>query len=200
VATGDLMALRTGVHFGGIRAINNFGFVSLTDDDTWMGRVADVWIESVAPFFVAPLSSDCEHDQLEIHSVYPDDFTVVFRDDLGSVPGGLTGAPVPGQVAAKITWYVDGSHRSQRGRSYIWGVPNDNIVGARRLDGDLDTLLRAFADTMLATWGPGGTESTAQFVILSRQLDNAPRAHPVGNPVIEYNVPNILGSQRGRLL
>jgi hypothetical protein len=200
VAVGDIVQLRTEVSFGQILSINSFHFVAKTSTPTWADRIADKWIDDVAPFFTAMLSPDCEHVQLELHDVIGSEHHRNFIDIIPPVAGGLGGAALPGQVAAKVTWYVAGSHRSQRGRTFIGGIAADQIDSSRRINGAVDSFLRAWADTMMSLWGPDGTESGAQFVILSRQLDGAPRVPLVGNPVIEYNVPSILGTQRRRLL
>jgi len=200
LAIGDIVQLRTEVAFGQILSLSAFHFVALTNTATWADRIADKWVDDVATFFTAMLSPDCSHGQVELHDVIGNEHHRTFIDIIPPVMGGLGGAAAPGQVAAKVTWYPGGSHRSQRGRTFLGGVAADQIENARRINGDVDTLIRAWADTMLSLWGPSGTESGAQLVILSRQIDGAPRSPVVGLPVLEYNVPSIIGTQRRRLL
>jgi hypothetical protein len=200
MAVGDIVELRTEINFGQILSINNFHFRAKTSTPTWADRIADKWIDDVAVFFTAFLSPDCTHTQVELHDVIGSEHHRTFIDIIPPIAGGLGGAACPGQVAAKITWYPDGSHRSQRGRTFLGGVAADQIDSARRINGAVDSFIRAWADTLLGLWGPSGTESGAEFVILSRQLNGAPRSPVVGLPVLEYNVPSILGTQRRRLL
>ena len=200
MSVGDIMTLRTKVAYGNILAISNLCFVSTSEDPTWDERVGDVFVEDIAPFYMAMCSPDASFIQYDIHTIvglHPDHDHI---DVDPPVAGGLGGAAAPGQVAAKITWYPEGMHRSQRGRTYIGGVANDQIADHRRLSDDVITLLNAFAAEMLATWGIDGTESTARFSILSTVLDGAPRAVPVGLPVIEWNPVSVIGTQRRRLL
>lgn len=197
---GDIVAIRMETAFGAIDSVNNFCYLSVTDDPTWDERIVDVWIDSVLPFYVAMLSPDASVFQFEVHAI---NYTLTgpfFRDVVPAQVGGFGGTAAPGQVAAKVTWYPDGSHRSQRGRTFIGGIGIESIFGARRLTDDFTTLCRAWAETMMATWGPDGTEGTARFSILSRQIDGAPRAEPVALPVVAYSLPNIIGTQRRRLL
>lgn len=200
MAIGDIVQLRTEVAFGQILSLNQFHFQSLTAVTTWADRIADKWIDDVAPFFTAMLSPDCSHNQLELHDVIGSEHHRTFIDIIPPVMGGLGGAAAPGQVAGKVTWYPSGSHRSQRGRTFIGGIASDQIENARRINSAVDSFMRAWADTMLSLWGPSGTEAGARFVVLSRTLDGVPRSPLVGLPVMEYNVPNIIGTQRRRLL
>lgn len=200
MAVGDIVQLRTEVSFGQILSLNSFHFQAQVSTPTWADRIADKWIDDVAPFFAAPLSPDCSHNQLELHDVIGSEHHRNFIDIIPPALGGLGGAAAPGQVAAKVTWYPEGSHRSQRGRTFLGGVAADQIEGARRINSAVDTLLRAWADTVLSLWGPDGTEAGARLVILSRTLDGVERVPVVGLPVIEYNVPSIIGTQRRRLL
>lgn len=200
MAIGDIIQLRTEVAFGQIRCISNFTFAALTSTPTWADRVADKWIDDVADFYVAMLSPDCVHDQIELHDIVGSDPHRFFIDIVPPKLGGLGGIACPGQVCAKVTWYPEGSHRSQRGRTYLGGIAADQVEQQRRLKEGPDTLIRAWADTLMGLWGPDGTESGARFCILSRQLNGLPRVPPVANPVMEYSVPNILGTQRHRLL
>lgn len=197
---GDITVIRMETSFGQIDAISNFCYLALTDDPTWDGRIVDVWIASVLPYYVAMLSPGAEVAQFEIHPIKPASDIVVFRDVDPPQVGGFGGDPAPGQVAAKVTWYPDGSHRSQRGRTFIGGLAGDSIRESRRITDDFDTLARAWASQMMYQWGPDGVEGTARFSILSRFIDGAPRSEPVALPVMEWNVPNIIGTQRRRLL
>ena len=200
MAEGDITTIRIETDFGNIGAISNFCYLSLTDDPTWDGRIVDVWIDTVLPFYVAMLSPDCSVPQFEIHPIKPASDLVIFRDVIPPQVGGWGNEAAPGQVAAKVTWYVDGSHRSQRGRTFIGGLSNDSIFNQRRLTDDFTALCSAWAEMMMATWGPDGTESTARFCVLSRFLNGALRSEPVALPVVAWAIPNIIGTQRRRLL
>lgn len=200
MATGDITSIRLESDFGQIGSVNYFCYLSLTDDPTWEGRIVDQWIDEVLPFFCAMLSPDVVVSQMEIHPIIPVGGSIVFRNVIPNQVGGLGGAAASGQVAAKVTWYPDGSHRSQRGRTFIGGVANDMLDSSRRVGGDLDTTMRAWASKMMELWGPDGTEGTARFSILSRSIDGALRPVPVALPVMAWAVQSILGSQRRRLL
>lgn len=200
MTVGDITTIRLDTEYGNIGAISNFCYLSLTSDPTWEGRIVDVWIADVLPYFVAMLSPDCSVSQIEIHPIIPSTGPTVFRDVVPAQVGGFGNEAAPGQVAAKVTWYPDGSHRSQRGRTFIGGLSNDSIFLQRRLTGDFITLCSAWATAMMAFWGPDGTEATARFSILSRFIDGAARSAPVALPVVEWAIPEIIGTQRRRLL
>lgn len=199
MAVGDITTIRLETDFGFVGAISNFAYVATTSNPTWEGRIVDVWIADVLPFYMAMLSPECVVSQIEIHPILPVGGHTVFRSVVPNQVGSLGTDATAGQVAAKVTWYPDGSHRSQRGRTYIGGIANDQIVGHRITSDDFDTLARAWASTMLAKWGEGGDEATARFGILSRFLDGAERASPVVLPVVRFDLPRILGTQRRRL-
>jgi len=200
LATGDITTIRMETSFGQIDAISNFCYQALTDDPTWEGRIVDVWIDTVLPFYVAMLSPDASVAQFEIHPVLPDTGIVVFRDVTPPQVGGFGNEAAPGQVAAKVTWYPDGSHRSQRGRTFIGGLANDSIESSRRVTSGFTDLASAWAEQMMTQWGPDGLEATARFSILSRFIDGGLRSVPVALPVMEWAVPSIIGTQRRRLL
>jgi len=200
VTAGDITSIRVETDFGQIGSVNYFCYLSLTDDPTWDGRIVDQWIDEVLPFWCAMLSPACVVSQLEIHPIKPASGHIIFRNVIPNQVGGLGGDPAPGQVAAKVTWYPEGSHRSQRGRTFIGGMANDKLDSSRRVGGDLDTTMRAWASKMMELWGPDGTEGTARFCILSRHIDGTARSEPVALPVMAWAVQSILGSQRRRLL
>ena len=200
MATGDITSIRVESDFGQIGSVNYFCYLSLTDDPTWAGRIVDQWIDEVLPFWCAMLSPDAVVSQLEIHPVLPAGGSIIFRNVVPPQLGGLGTGAAAGQVAAKVSWYPDGSHRSQRGRTFIGGIANDMLDSSRRVGGDLDTAMRAWASKMMELWGPDGTEGTARFSILSRYIDGGTRSLPVALPVMAWAVQSILGSQRRRLL
>lgn len=199
MAEGDIVVIRMETAFGQCLALSNFCYVATTSDPTWDERIVDVWIDSVLPFYVAMLSPDASVSQFEVHAINYDLTGEFFRDVDPPQVGGYGGVAAAGQVAAKVTWYPEGSHRSQRGRTFIGGLAYDSIESARRITGGFYDLCAAWAATMMATWGPDGSEGTARFAILSRQIDGAPRAEPVALPVMEWAIPSVLGTQRNRL-
>ena len=192
---GDITVIRMETQFGQILALSNFCYLALTDNPTWDDRIIDVWIDSVLPYYVAMLSPGAEVTQFEIHPINYEHSGSVFRDVVPPQVGGYGSDPAPGQVAAKVSWYPDGSHRSQRGRTFIGGLAGDSIENSRRITGGFYDLCAAWAEQMMYQWGPDGVEGTARFSILSRFLDGSTRADPVALPVMEWNVPSIIGTQ-----
>lgn len=112
-----------------------------------------------------------------------------------SIPGAQTGANVPQNVAAVISFITGQRGRSYRGRNYIPGIP----VDAQPTTG---VMTSTFANGILTAYaGLADVESATGLThaVLSRFHNKAPRTTGVATPVTGYVVNFNLDSQRRRL-
>jgi hypothetical protein len=199
MASGDIAQLVIHTAYGFGNAANAFRFVSLTDDPTWRGRLSDAWLEFVLPYWVACLASDAHVVEVEVDDIYPGTDE---GPDIFSIPsnvGAFSAVSCPLQVCTLLTWYSGDDSRPTHGRTYLPAVPIDQVVGGRFCSTDVFNAINTFGGVMLDLWGPGGSEATAQFGILRRQLDNAPVFPPVIVPITDWGANRLLATQRRRL-
>lgn len=115
-------------------------------------------------------------------------------------PADTTGesAPptLPGNVCVSISFRTAGRGRSSRGRNYVSGLPDSQVVG-NDITGDYrDQLASVYAGLLDGDFLPTGVT----WVVVSRYHNNAPRATGITAPITSVTiVDTALDSQRRRL-
>lgn len=101
----------------------------------------------------------------------------------------------PGNVAFGVTHRTAARGRSFRGRTYICGIPADQVSQSRVSDGFLSVAVSSFNALRNAA-----IDANIPFVIVSRYANKAPRAAGVATLVTaSVAVDNVVDSQRRRL-
>lgn len=200
-AAGDLMEATFAWHMGAaLFAQTQLGFKAVDGSGSWEGLALSLKNELVKATSGGLLYQHHDVvtiDSVTIHDVKPAThapYTLTFTPVAGSI-GGIDTCPP--QDAAVITWRTDGLGRAYRGRSYIPYIP-ESMQSLGTLAGAFTTALTAFADNVMAFYGPGGTYASFEFVVISRYLNKVKRVTPVGTPVTSYTVRPTVFTQRRR--
>lgn len=119
------------------------------------------------------------------------------RYDLSEpLPGEDAAGALPAQVAVCVTKRTGFTGRSQRGRLYVWGIPDDDLLDERHINSALVTAYQDAFDALLAAmsgsgWGLG---------VLSYQHNLLPRTTAQFLLIDHFQVrDNRLDTQRHRL-
>lgn len=200
MAIGDLAELRVFTIYNSFVARCTWGFRAITSDPLWRENIADEWIDALAPTFYEPLAEDTQLLEVVVVDVLPGTAPNFTATPISPIHGGgpLDQQPLPVKVAAVITWYSALQGRSNRGRSYVFGLPQEASHNAEFIESGYVDLLTAFAGDMLGQWGPAGSSDQAELVVISRQENLVVRPEPVGVPILDFAVRDVLHSQRRR--
>lgn len=95
-----------------------------------------------------------------------------------------------------LKWTSSVSGRSYRGRSYLTGWPSAEAVAGAWLSTPI-AAVNAFKTQMLAVFGPSGSDTNWQFVVISRFFNNAPRIPPIGTAIVA-GLPDLTIRQQRR--
>lgn len=110
-------------------------------------------------------------------------------------PGGtVAGAATAANAAAVISWRTANTGRSFRGRTFIGGLANANLVTAQTLDSTMVTALGAAAASLIDTLEAIG----ATLVVVSRFTAGVLRVTALATEIISIIVDNKVDSQRRR--
>lgn len=117
----------------------------------------------------------------------------------GPIAGGdASSEELPPQVTAVVTWRTALAGRSYRGRTFLPTTAEQNqdsgVLGATYTG-----YVNAFITQMLAVFGPTGSDTNWQFVVISRFNNGSPRATPIGTPVTSGLLRPRLYTQRRRV-
>lgn len=121
--------------------------------------------------------------------------TVSYTTDL-PITGTVTGDLMPGNVSLAVSFRTSGRGRSSRGRNYLTGFVESQVVGDVINAGNTDPYQAAYeemvgAGTLVAGW---------QWVVVSRFFNNAPRTAGLSQPVTAVVVVDpFVDSMRSRL-
>lgn len=108
--------------------------------------------------------------------------------------GGAVSPTLPGNVCLTVKFNTEFRGRSGRGRNYISGIPEGDVIGNAVTQLFNDALLAAY-DTIPVTINEG------THVVTSFFLDGVARPQGFVQPVISYNiVDRAVDSQRRRLI
>lgn len=112
-----------------------------------------------------------------------------------SFAGGLTNPSLPNSVSLAVSFRTAGRGRSSRGRNYVVGLTESQVVGNEVVGTAVDALIDAY-EVLLGLALP----NTAEWVVVSRFTNNAPRASGVTAPVTDVVVVDpVVDSMRRRL-
>lgn len=136
---------------------------------------------------------------LDVRDVVPGTgaaYTYTYTRVAGANAANPVCAPV---MAAVIKWSTGLAGRSYRGRTYNTGFL-ETEQSAGLWDSSPVSENQAFADNMVATFGPAGTDPNWQFVVISRWLNKVERAQPVGTTILAGTARNVVYTQRRRII
>lgn len=120
---------------------------------------------------------------------------VSLRAPFATPQGASSIFAAPGNVAFTITHRTANRGRSYRGRSYMLGIPADQIGAGLLSTGARDAYVSAFNTLRLEAASDGNP-----FVIASRYANGSPRTTGVATPVTQCEaVDLVVDSQRRRL-
>jgi hypothetical protein len=116
------------------------------------------------------------------------------------VPGAQGVITAPALVAGIITWRTGLRGRRYRGRTYVGGVGNSDIVNGRLAPSVVTGRWKAFGDAIMARWGAGGTNLDMRFGVWSRVLGNQKPPHDKAGltTISSYTIQDRLGSMGTR--
>lgn len=110
--------------------------------------------------------------------------------------GGEAGASSPGNVCLTISFRTSGRGRSSRGRNYVSGIAEANIVG-NDVTGSYATVASGVYSALLT---PGTLPADVVWVVVSRFTAGAPRVTGLAQPILSAIITdNAIDSQRRRL-
>jgi len=112
-----------------------------------------------------------------------------------SYAGGLTGPTLPNSVSLAVSFRTAGRGRSSRGRNFAVGLTESQVVGNEVVGTAIDALIDAY-EVLLNLPLP----NTAEWVVVSRFTNGAPRASGVAAPVTDVVIVDpVVDTQRRRL-
>lgn len=197
MAVGDLATLK--LFIIGPQALSEcgLGFQSKTAASNWRDLLATDFRTAIVPTWMACLGFNVACREITVADVVPGTGLDIIHV-LSPEPHGTGGTfEAPPQLAYLISWYSDFSGRSKRGRNYLYGLPSDQIHQAE-WDSDANTAVGSLVAAIMGRYGPAGTSSLAQFVIVSRVVDGAPLAVPEAVPVTTPSYSSVIRTQRRR--
>ena len=182
------------------RYINTFGFKALTSGATRAGLATafhDAVVKTADGGIFRLLSQHVSSAELEVIDVVPKTGATVISTYTRVAGANTSGDMLPPQDAMVVSWRTGLAGRSFRGRTYLVGLDETNQNHGRIASGMM-TLIAAFVTQMLAVFGPSGSNTDWQFVVISRFNAKVKRATPIGTPVTDATTSDILRSQRRR--
>lgn len=111
------------------------------------------------------------------------------------IAGLVGGNPTPNNATIALTHYTGKRGRSYRGRNYLPGIPQAEVMAATTFNSGLATFLVSKFVTLNALAAAGGWTHS----VLSRYLNKAARTTGVATPITAYGADAWIDSQRRRL-
>lgn len=109
-------------------------------------------------------------------------------------PGARTGSVLPGNVTMCVTFVTAQRGRSFRGRNYVVGLNETDVVGNNVDGGTVDGYIGYYEDLQEAISTLGW-----QMVVVSRYSNNAPRNPGISVGITSFKADEYVDSQRRRL-
>jgi hypothetical protein len=162
------------------------------EDLTALGNaVITWWADNMAPL----ISSAVTFVLVRATDLTTDTSASVVVPPAVALAGGNSGAPGPNNSAFVLKFNTAGRGRSSRGRNYV--------LGFSELDVTISHISSVLADQFKAAYTDLFSVATEQGVVwsvVSRFLDNAPRAEGISIPILSVNYTDlVVDSQRRRL-
>lgn len=127
----------------------------------------DFW-NYVGPLIRLTASQNIQFTKVTCSTHYPSgtNYTGVY-DIVPPSPGLSTEDQVPQNAAEVVSWRTGYQGRSYRGRSFMYGVPEGELLGSTIIAAQLTRLIAAFANVAAFS---GSAATALRFVIASRKL------------------------------
>lgn len=140
------------------------------------------------------------NQQVDAYPVIP--FGVSPATVLPTTPGGsINTDAMPPQVAFILRLKSDSTSRHMNGRIYIAAPGVGSLDAGGHLEVDEMTRLTTLANSMLAIWGPSGTQDYELGVWSRSVAGPAPSFNPAAfTPITHIFIPNVLYTQRRRTM
>lgn len=199
MSVGDLAEIRIVFGHDQWRAVVTLSFRALSDDEAWREVLAEEWVSLLGPSWMQALSEQVFVDHLQVDDVVPGGSEPFILPLDGSLRGIQPGDPVPHQVAALVRWYTDTDSRNSRGRSYIYGMPKDDVLAANFWNFGGQNRFQALADATFTAFGPDGVSTGGRLVVISRWLGKVRREVPVSFDITGLEAQHMIATQRRRV-
>ena len=155
------------------------------------GALQDWWEANYAPF----ASFTLELREIYITDLTASDAAAVTVAPAVPIPGLNANESLPNNVSAVISFRTSQRGRSFRGRNYICGLTDDQVVNNNVISSAADAIVAAYV-----ALGAVAIANSVDHVVVSRQANNAPRVTGVATPITAYLMTDTtVDSQRRRL-
>lgn len=171
-------------------------FVMAGSSPTLKQQLMTEWYDNALPLVLPAMADTWSLDRLYCQDVAPG--TAADLDWSGTInaTGGSFADPLPGQVAAILTWYSVLQGRSYRGRTY-WPGLSTAAVQSGILKPTVSAIFGAYGDYMMTHFGPDATLPYAVLGTITRQHDGVATV-PELIPTETYLVRSNFGVQKRR--
>lgn len=202
-AQNDLVELDVNWNLAGAGlAQNTFGFKCINVGGATLASLATAFktalVHGTAGGFLFQTSSSLSTSSITVKDIKPGT-AVSYEYVYTPVAGQVTGDMLPPQCAFVYSLKTALKGRSYRGRFYLPGIPEVLNVGGQCAAASLANMV-AVGTQLYTVFGPGGTNTDWQLVVISRWLNHAKRVTPVGTPVESIEFDPTIRTQRRRVL
>lgn len=182
-------------HYLGQLCVITLWFQADVDFDVDMlEALADALIDWVIDDLIGNLSNALVFDGVRATAQHSESAPSIFNPAPASTVGAQTGASQSPQTAAVVSFRTDQRGRSYRGRNYLPGIPDTQLLNPGNLTGTAMGLLA------LSYAALEDVESLLDVthVVTSHYTGGAARPSGVNTPITEYSVDQPLDTQRRR--
>jgi hypothetical protein len=169
------------------------GPFGVADVDTLTTELVQFWTVGLAPNLV---------EELTLRELYVTDLTTQTSPTwtypvVPAASGDITVGGLPGNVTFCVSFRASGRGRSSRGRNYIAGLSEVDVVGNTFDATKADNLVQAYIDGILTN---ADITASWEMVVVSTVENKAPRASALVQPVTSVLYTDLtVDSQRRRL-